>query len=374
MTPETFCEQFATFAEAQHGVAKLRELILQLAVQGKLGTQDVNDEPASASQRKDRGREGEAPAEPRTAKRRQSSIAARQEPRPPDPDTIVGDFAEIQNGYAFKSEWYVKQGVRLVRNVNVGHDELRWDEAARVTPDIAQQFDRFNLNEGDIVISLDRPLITTGLKVARINRDDLPCLLLQRVGRVVFKHEDVLPEYFFLWLHSPAFTATIDPGRSNGVPHISAREIEAIPFSLPPLAEQRRIVGKVDQLLGLCDELAARQAARREARKRLVGATLDRLVSATDRISRHPACRGGSTTSALLDRAADSTSAKAVKPPGQARWRLLQEHAHRLRDHFDRLFDTPTTLPQLRQAILQLAVQGQLVPPRPQRRTGEHVA
>ena len=48
MTPEIFCEQFATFAEAPNGVAKLRELILQLAVQGKLAPQDVNDEPASA--------------------------------------------------------------------------------------------------------------------------------------------------------------------------------------------------------------------------------------------------------------------------------------------------------------------------------------
>ena len=164
--------------------------------------------------------------------------------------------------------------------------------------------------------------------MARISRDDLPCLLLQRVGRVVFKHEDVLPEYFFLWLHSPAFTTIIDPGRSNGVPHISAREIEAIPFSLPPLVEQRRIVGKVDQLLGLCDELAARQAARREARSALVGATLDRLVSARS----------------------------AAEFPA---------HAHRLRDHFDRLFDTPTTLPKLpklRQAIVNLAAHGQLVP------------
>ena len=40
MPPKTFCEQFATFAEAPNGVAKLRELILQLAVQAKLGTQD----------------------------------------------------------------------------------------------------------------------------------------------------------------------------------------------------------------------------------------------------------------------------------------------------------------------------------------------
>ena len=47
MTPETFCEHFSTFAEAPNGIAKLRELILQLAVQGKLVSQDPNDEPAS---------------------------------------------------------------------------------------------------------------------------------------------------------------------------------------------------------------------------------------------------------------------------------------------------------------------------------------
>ena len=97
---------------------------------------------------------------------------------------------------------------------------------------------------------------------------------------------------------------------------------------LPLLAEQRRIVEKLDQLLGLCDELAARQAAQREKRQRLVGATLDRLVTCCD--------------------------------PAE-----FTTHTNRLRNHFDRLFDTPTTIPQLRQTILQLAVQGQLVPQDP---------
>jgi len=46
MNAETFCEQFATFAEAPNGIAKLRELILELAVRGQLVPQDPKDEHA----------------------------------------------------------------------------------------------------------------------------------------------------------------------------------------------------------------------------------------------------------------------------------------------------------------------------------------
>ena len=140
-------------------------------------------------------------------------------------------------------------------------------------------------------------------------------------------HSGIFNRYLFLMLKAfkPYF---ISNSSGAAQPNFSKEKIVRTPFPLPPLAEQQRIVGKVDQLLGLCDELAARQAARREARSALVGATLDRLVSARS----------------------------AAEFP---------THAYRLRDHFDRLFDTPTTIPQLRQAILQLAVQGQLVPQDP---------
>lgn len=62
---------------------------------------------------------------------------------------------------------------------------------------------------------------------------------------------------------------------SAGQQRVPKEHFADSPLPLPPLAEQRRIVEKVDQLLGLCDELAARQAAQREKRQRLVGATLE---------------------------------------------------------------------------------------------------
>jgi type I restriction enzyme S subunit len=133
----------------------------------------------------------------------------------------------------------------------------------------------------------------------------------------------VFNRYLFLMLKAfkPYF---ISNSSGAAQPNFSKEKIVRTPFPLPPIAEQRRIVEKVDQLLGLCDELVARQAAQREKRQRLVGATLDRLVS-----TRNPA--------------------------------EFPTHAYRLRNHFDQLFDTPTTIPQLRQTIVNLAAHGQLV-------------
>ena len=123
---------------------------------------------------------------------------------------------------------------------------------------MATELERFALREGDIVLSLDRPLITTGLKVARVRKGDLTCLLLQRVAKPVLNDQELDIEYFWLWLHSPEFTESIDPGRSNGVPHISTREVQRLAIVLPSLAEQKRIVSKVNELMNMCDELEAK--------------------------------------------------------------------------------------------------------------------
>ena len=196
-----------------------------------------------------------------------------------DGEQTVGDHIEFQNGYAFKSEWFKPTGMRLCRNANVSHGVLDWRESAFVDDKVAKEFERFALNEGDIVLSLDRPLITTGLKVARIRESDLPCLLLQRVAKPVPKHDQLDMSYFLLWLNSSEFVDSIDPGRSNGVPHISTRQVQRLPFVLPLLAEQRRIVAKVEQLMALVDALETQLAASRATAANLLSALVAELTT-----------------------------------------------------------------------------------------------
>jgi len=213
----------------------------------------------------------------------------------------VGDHVEFQNGYAFKSQWFKPEGMRLCRNVNVSHGVIDWRESAFVDDDIAKEFERFALSEGDIVLSLDRPLITTGLKVARIRKADLPCLLLQRVAKPVPKHDKLDMSYFLLWLNSSEFVDSIDPGRSNGVPHISTRQVQLLPFVLPPLAEQRRIVAKVEQLMALVDALETQLAASRATAANLLSALVAELT--------------GSPNNGKISAASTSTTGRRGRPP-----------------------------------------------------------
>lgn len=192
--------------------------------------------------------------------------------------TTVGDHVQFQNGFAFKSEWFKPCGIRLCRNANVSHGVLDWRDTAFVDDEVAGEFENFALKEGDIVLSLDRPLISTGLKVARVRQADLPCLLLQRVAKPVPKHDQLDLSYFMVWLNSSEFVDAIDPGRSNGVPHISTRQVQQLSFALPPLAEQRRIVAKVDELMALVDKLETELASARATATNLLAAAVVELT------------------------------------------------------------------------------------------------
>jgi len=169
----------------------------------------------------------------------------------------VGDVARVQAGFAFKSAWFRDAGVRLLRGVNVAPQRTRWDDVVFVEPARAREYSRYGLSAGDIVIAMDRPVIAEGLKVCIVGAEALPCLLVQRVGRLIVG-ERILGEYLYLYLQSRKFIAHLE-ARSTGtqLPHVSAADIESAPLLVPPLAEQRVLV----RTIGLRLERLARATA-----------------------------------------------------------------------------------------------------------------
>ena len=268
-------QHFDLLLDRPEAIDALEQTLLQLAVRGLLVPQDPTDEPASALLQKIRAEKDRLIA---------TGQIKRDKPLPPITDeekpfelpvewewVRVGDVVELLNGYAFKSEWFKPAGVRLLRNVNISHGHVDWSAPVMLDAVAAQSYEQFALRVGDIVLSLDRPIISTGLKYAVIRESDLPCLLLQRVARLTAS-ACLSPEFLQLWLRSDLFVGTIDPGRSNGVPHISTKQVAGLAFALPPLAEQSRIVTRVTALRRLCADLRQRLAERQSVQARLAEA------------------------------------------------------------------------------------------------------
>ena len=80
-------------------------------------------------------------------------------------------------------------------------------------------------------------------------------------------------------MNSSEFVDAIDPGRSNGVPHISTRQVQRLPFALPPLAEQRRIVAKMDELMAFVDALETQLATARTDASALLDSVVHELTN-----------------------------------------------------------------------------------------------
>ncbi len=274
-------QHFDLLLDRPEAIDALEQTLLQLAVRGLLVPQDPTDEPASALLQKIRAEKDRLIA---TGQIRQGKslppISDEEKPfeLPVGWEWVrVGDVIDLLNGYAFKSEWFKPAGIRLLRNVNVSHGHVDWSAPVKIDAVAAKSYEQFALRVGDIVLSLDRPIISTGLKYAVIREFDLPCLLLQRVARLT-ACACLSPDFLQLWLQSDFFAGTIDPGRSNGVPHISTRQVAGLAFALPPLAEQSRIVTRVTALRRLCADLRQRLAERQSVQARLAEALVQEVA------------------------------------------------------------------------------------------------
>ncbi|MDI1232208.1 MAG: restriction endonuclease subunit S [Methylobacter sp.] len=134
----------------------------------------------------------------------------------------LGDVAKIQSGYAFKSKDFITQGIKLLRNTNILPNKIYWDDTAYLPSESFAHYPNYVIHEGDVILSLDRPIISTGIKVACISEKDIPALLVQRVGRFLIDKNRLDPSYLYFFLNTSFFKDAISGHeQSLGVPHIS---------------------------------------------------------------------------------------------------------------------------------------------------------
>ncbi len=155
----------------------------------------------------------------------------------------LGDAADMLVGFAFKSGGFLDaeaDGIRLVRGDNVQQGYIRWGDKTKKWPATGrEEFERYQLAEGDVILAMDRPIVGDGLKMAWIRTEDLPALLVQRVCRLRGKPGIALTDFIRYVLAAPAFSAHIHRITTGAnIPHISGKDIAAYEFVMPGLGDR----------------------------------------------------------------------------------------------------------------------------------------
>jgi len=152
----------------------------------------------------------------------------------------LGHHISILPGYAFPSSGFSEnpEDIRLLRGANVNVDAVRWDDVVYWPIGEIQGLARFMLREGDIVMGMDRPWISSGIRVAKVEKEDVPSLLLQRVCKIT-PSPNLGGEFLMALLESRRFLAHFEPILTGvSVPHISGDQIASFRFPFIEIEEQ----------------------------------------------------------------------------------------------------------------------------------------
>ena len=207
---------------------------------------------------------------------------------PTDSHAPIKFYVEILPGYAFPSAEYSakKDGVKLLRGVNVGVENLKWDELETWPEEDLTAYLDYELKVGDLVIGMDRPWIKEGIRVAFVQQSDLPALLLQRVARM--RAVDALRQsYLYLLLKSEEFKAHVFADLTGvSVPHLSADQIGSFVFKLPTLEEQDKRLENVQRQFNMIDSCVAKAKSSikllKERRTALISAAVTGKIDVRD--------------------------------------------------------------------------------------------
>ncbi|WP_273993577.1 restriction endonuclease subunit S [Vibrio parahaemolyticus] len=307
-----------------YGVKKLRELILELAVRGKLVPQDPNDEPASVLLERIAAEKTQLVKEKKIKKQKALPEVTEQEAPFNVPKgwewTRLGNLSsDIHYGYTASAKPN-SEGVRLLRITDIQNDKVNWGTvpACDITEEKAKSY---LLENDDILIARTGGTIGKSYLVENIDLQAVFASYLIRVKRV----QAVYAPFTKVFLGSQLYwKQLIENSAGTGQPNVNATALKQLLFIVPPFNQQKRIVAKVDELMALCDQLEQQTEASIEAHQVLVTTLLDTLTNSAD---------------------ADE----------------LMQNWTRISEHFDTLFTTEESIDQLKQTILQLAVMGKLV-------------
>ncbi len=319
-------------ATAPGGVAKLRELILTLAVQGKLVPQDPADEPASVLLQKIRAEKDRLMAEGKIKRDKPlAEIAEEEKPfeLPVGWEWVRCDdyFLELCTGpfgSMIHQEDYVRDGVPLINPSHMVGGRIIHDPRVTIKAADAERLSAYALSVGDMVLARRGEVG----RFAYVTQQEHGWLC--GTGSFFVRlYSQCNREYLGLIFSDVRFRQHLQ-GESVGttMTNLNQRILLNALLALPPLAEQSRIVTRVEALMRLCDALEAKGQLEATQHAQLVSTLLGTLTAST-------------TPEELA-----------------ANWQ-------RVAQHFDLLLDRPEAIDALEQTLLQLAVRGLLVPQDP---------
>lgn len=317
-----------------YGIKKLRELILELAVRGKLVPQDPNDEPASELLKRIAAEKAELVKQGKIKKQKPlPEISEEEKPfeLPVGWEWVrLGDFTNIIRGITFpgneKSQFQAPGKIACLRTANV-QEKIDWDDLIYISDSFVKRDDQY-LQEHDIVMSMANSRELVG-KVALASLPDNSKFTFG--GFLSVLRPLVVNEiYLMALLRCETYKSQLieSASQTTNIANISLAKLNPLPVCIPPAKEQIHIVKKMNELMSLCDQLEQQSLTSLDAHQQLVETLLGTLT--------------------------DSQNAEE-----------LAENWARINEHFDTLFTTEASVDALKQTILQLAVMGKLVPQDP---------
>ena len=231
--------------DLQAAIKQVRAKVLDLAIHGKLVPQDPTDEPAS-------------------------ELLKRINPHYTPCDTShyenalfeipqswawvkIDDVLTLMNGYAFKSSQYISDdGVRIIRITNVQDGYVCDDDPKFYPNSLLDEYTPFLLKEGDLLMSLTGNVGRVGL----LPKEMLPAALNQRVACFREKQSLGYLRYIFYLMRSTFFIeACVASGNATAQLNISTNWLKSFRIPLPPLAEQQRIIAKIESIFEILDSI-----------------------------------------------------------------------------------------------------------------------